>query len=83
LGVALTQVQDPTLGLVEPHEVHRGPLLELVQVPLDGIMSFQCVDRTTQLGIICKLAKGALKLPWAKSMHMGNYRKSHGTLTTS
>ncbi|KAK4829686.1 hypothetical protein QYF61_006061, partial [Mycteria americana] len=31
LGVALTQVQELALGLVEPHEVHMGPLLELVQ----------------------------------------------------
>jgi len=38
-GVALTQVQDLALGLVEPHEVHTGPLLKLVQVPLDGIPS--------------------------------------------
>ena len=37
VGVALTQVQDLALGLVEPHEVHKGPLLKLVQVPLDGI----------------------------------------------
>ncbi|KAK4810611.1 hypothetical protein QYF61_007348 [Mycteria americana] len=36
-GVALTQVQDLALGLVEPHEIHMGPLLELAQVPLDGI----------------------------------------------
>ena len=34
-GVALTQVQDPALGLVEPHEVHTGPLLRLVQVSLN------------------------------------------------
>jgi len=31
-GVAPTQGQDPTLGLVEPHEVNMGPLLQLVQV---------------------------------------------------
>ncbi|KAK4818032.1 hypothetical protein QYF61_004156 [Mycteria americana] len=52
-GVALTQVQNP-------HEVHRGPLLELVQVPLDGILSLRRVNRTTQLGVVCKLAEGAL-----------------------
>ncbi|KAK4810205.1 hypothetical protein QYF61_011799 [Mycteria americana] len=46
--IAPTQVQDPALGLVEPHEVHTGPLLQLVQVP--------------QLGVICKLAEGALIL---------------------
>jgi len=55
-------VQDLALGLVEPHEVHVGPLLQLVQVPLDGILSFWCVIYTTQLGVICKLAEGALYL---------------------
>jgi len=38
--VAPTHVQDLELGLVEPHEVHTGPPLQLVQVPLDGIPSF-------------------------------------------
>ncbi|KAK4831029.1 LOW QUALITY PROTEIN: hypothetical protein QYF61_014917 [Mycteria americana] len=57
-GVAPTQ--DPALGLVEPHEVPMGPLLQLVQVPLDGIPSLRRVNHTTQLGVICKLAEGAL-----------------------
>ena len=56
LGVAPTHA----LGLVEPHEVHMGPLLELVQVPLDGVPSLRHVNRITQLGVICKLAEGAL-----------------------
>ncbi|KAK4824277.1 hypothetical protein QYF61_012837 [Mycteria americana] len=59
-GVAPTQVQDLVLGLVEPHEVHIVPLLQLVQVLLDGILSLRHVNRTTQLGVICKLAEGAL-----------------------
>ena len=59
-GVALTQVQDLALGLAELHEVHMGPLLKLVQVPLDGIPSLRCVNHTTQLGVICKFAEGAL-----------------------
>jgi len=54
-GVALTQVQDLALDLVEPHEVHMGPLLKLVQVPLDGILSFRHVNCITQLGVICIL----------------------------
>ncbi|KAK4828118.1 hypothetical protein QYF61_023916 [Mycteria americana] len=60
LGVALTQVQDLALGLVEPHEVHMGPLFKLVQVPLDGIPSLGHVNHTIQLGVVCKLAEGAL-----------------------
>ncbi|KAK4811312.1 LOW QUALITY PROTEIN: hypothetical protein QYF61_024448 [Mycteria americana] len=59
-GVAPTQ--DPALGLVEPHEVHMGPLLQLVQAPLDGILSLRRVNYTTQLGVICKLPEGALDL---------------------
>ncbi|KAK4824658.1 hypothetical protein QYF61_017031 [Mycteria americana] len=62
LRIALTQVQDLALGLVEPQEVHTGPLLQLVQVCLDGIPSFYRVNCTTQLGVICKLAEGALNL---------------------
>jgi len=42
-GVAPTQMQDLGPGLVEPHEVHSGPHLQLVQVPLDGILSFWLV----------------------------------------
>ncbi|KAK4829736.1 hypothetical protein QYF61_006445 [Mycteria americana] len=60
LGVAPTQVQDLALDLVEPHEVHMGPLLKFVQVPLDGILSLRHVNRTTQLGVVFKLAEGAL-----------------------
>jgi len=29
-----------------------GPLLQPVQVPLDGFPSFQCIDCTTQLGVM-------------------------------
>jgi len=36
------------------------PLLQPVQVPLDGLPSRQCIDFTTQLGVICKHAEGAL-----------------------
>jgi len=60
LGFAPTQMQDSSLGLVEPHEVHTGPLLKLVQVPLDGISSLRRVNCTTQLDVTCKLAEGAL-----------------------
>jgi len=60
LGLTPNQVQDPALGLVEPHEVHAGPFLNLVQVPLDGMLSLRCVSCTIQLGVIFRLAEGAL-----------------------
>ncbi|PKU40563.1 testosterone 17-beta-dehydrogenase 3-like [Limosa lapponica baueri] len=53
-------MHDPAHGLVEPHEVHTGPLLKPVQIPLDGILSLRHVNCTTQIGVICKLAEGAL-----------------------
>ncbi|XP_055574302.1 serine/threonine-protein phosphatase 1 regulatory subunit 10-like [Falco cherrug] len=40
--------EDPALGLVEPHEVQTG-LLELIQVPLDGILSLRRVTHIMQL----------------------------------
>ena len=60
LDIALTHVQDLALGLVELHEFHMGSLLQPVKVPLDGILSLKYIKCTTQLGVICKFAKGAL-----------------------
>jgi len=59
-GVAPTQVQDLTLGLVELCKVHISPLLQPVQVTLDGILSLRHVNCTSQLGVTCKLAEGTL-----------------------
>jgi len=53
VGIAPKQMQDLTLGLVEPYDIHTGLPLQLVQVPLDGILSFWCVSCTIQLGVIC------------------------------
>lgn len=39
LGIALTQVQDLMLAFTELAEVHVGPLLKPVKVPLDSIPS--------------------------------------------
>ncbi|PKU45108.1 hypothetical protein llap_4594 [Limosa lapponica baueri] len=61
-GIASTHMQDFVLALVEFHEVRTGPPLKPVKVPLDGTSSLQCVDCSTQLGVICKLAAGALNL---------------------
>ena len=44
-GVSLTQMQDLALGLVKPHEVHMGPLLELVLVLLDDIPSLRHLNK--------------------------------------
>jgi len=46
-GVAPTQVQDPAFAFGEPQGIHMGLLLQLVQIPLDGISPLRCVDCTT------------------------------------
>ena len=50
LEITPPQVQD--LGLVEFHEVHKGPPLQPIKVYQDGISSLQHVDCTTQLGAV-------------------------------
>ena len=62
LEIALTQVQDLTLILVELGETGIGSPLKPIQVPLGGIPSLLCVSCTTQLGVISKPVEGALKL---------------------
>jgi len=59
-GIAPTHVQDLALGLVALHVVHSGPPLQPVKVPLDGVPSLQSVNPTTQLGVVSRLAEGAL-----------------------
>jgi len=37
-----------------------GPLLQPAQVPPDSLPFLQWIDCTTQLGVVCRLAEGAL-----------------------
>ncbi|PKU46206.1 hypothetical protein llap_3480 [Limosa lapponica baueri] len=68
LGITLTRMQDLTFGLVEFYEVGMRTDLKPVQVPLDGLPSFQCINSTTQLGVTSNLAKGALN----PTIHVAN-----------
>lgn len=54
------QVQDLECCLVELDEFHMDPLLELINLLLDNIPSPRHVNHTTQLGVVCKFAEGAL-----------------------
>lgn len=47
------------LGHVEFNEAHTGPLLKSAKVSGDGIPSTKSINGTAQLGVTCKLAKGA------------------------
>ncbi|KAK4821603.1 hypothetical protein QYF61_025180 [Mycteria americana] len=59
-GVVVAQVQDLALGLVEPHTIDLGPLIQPVWVPLQSLPTLQQINTPTQLGVICKLTEGAL-----------------------
>ncbi|KAK4831480.1 hypothetical protein QYF61_017981 [Mycteria americana] len=59
-GVAVAQVHDPALSLVEPHTIGLSPLIQPVQIPLQSLPTLQQINTPTQLGVICKLTEGAL-----------------------
>ncbi|KAK4831375.1 hypothetical protein QYF61_017506 [Mycteria americana] len=59
-GVVVTQVQEPALGLVEPHTIDLGPSMQPVQIPLQSLPPLQQINTSTQFGVICKLSEGAL-----------------------
>jgi len=76
LGIAPAHVQDLALDLVEPCEVRTGPFLNPVKVPLGDIFFLQCVNCTTQLGVVGKLAEGAL----SPTVHVADKEvKQHGS----
>ncbi|KAK4828799.1 hypothetical protein QYF61_000856 [Mycteria americana] len=55
-GVAVAQVQDLALGLVEPHTIDLGPSIQ----PVQSLPPLKQINTPTQLGVICKLTEGAL-----------------------
>ncbi|KAK4829778.1 hypothetical protein QYF61_006577 [Mycteria americana] len=59
-GVAVAQVQDLALGLVKPHTIDLGPLIQPVQVPLQSLPTLKQINTPTQLGVICKLTESTL-----------------------
>ncbi|KAK4817402.1 hypothetical protein QYF61_013272 [Mycteria americana] len=59
-GVAVAQVQDLALGLVEPHTIHPSPSIQPVQVPLQSLPPLKQINTPTQLDVVCKLTEGAL-----------------------
>ena len=61
VDVTSIQVQDLTVGFVEPHDVLLCQLLKPVQVPLDVIPSLEHVNCTPNL-VMHQLAEGTLNL---------------------
>ncbi|KAK4811346.1 hypothetical protein QYF61_027588 [Mycteria americana] len=59
-GVAVAQVQDLALSLVEPHTIGPSPSMQPVQVPLQSLPTLKQINTPAQLGVVCKLTEGAL-----------------------
>ena len=59
-GVVVTKMQDPTLGSIETHAVNPDPSIQSIQVPLSCPSPLRQINTPSQLGVICKLIKGAL-----------------------
>ncbi|KAK4827479.1 hypothetical protein QYF61_018779 [Mycteria americana] len=55
-GVAVAQVQDLALSLVESHTIDLGPSIQPVQSP----PTLKQINTPTQLGVICKLTESTL-----------------------
>lgn len=49
-----------SLGLFEFHHVNMDPVLDLVQVPLEGVTSFRDLKLTAQLDVLCKFTDVAV-----------------------
>ncbi|RMC09890.1 hypothetical protein DUI87_12677 [Hirundo rustica rustica] len=67
-GIIVTQLQDPALGLTEPHPVGLGPLIQPVQIPLQRLLALQQISTPAGLGVICKLTDGAVD-PLVQTIH--------------
>ena len=59
-GVAVAKMQDPALGLVELHPVGLSPVIQPVQIPLQGLTTARQINTSSQFGVTCKLTEGAL-----------------------
>ncbi|RMB88407.1 hypothetical protein DUI87_35207 [Hirundo rustica rustica] len=59
-GVIVSKVQDLALGLIKPHPIGFCPSVQLFQVFLQSSLSFQQVDTSSQLSVICKFTNEGL-----------------------
>lgn len=69
------------LALLNPM---RFPLLQLVQVPLDGILSFRQVNCATELGVVWKFSDAAFNpTVYAIDKNIKHYQTQHRCLRDS
>ncbi|KAK4815525.1 hypothetical protein QYF61_003217 [Mycteria americana] len=69
-GVAVAQVQDLALSLVEPHTIGLGPSIQ----PVQSLPTLKQINTPTQTGVICKLAEGVLD-PLVKGLEHKSYEE--------
>jgi len=77
--IAPTHVQHFALSFVEPQKFYVGPPFKFVKVPLDGISSFCHINCSIQLGIVSKVAEGALNpIMYVTDEDVKEYWSQHG-----
>ena len=64
-GAVPPQVQDPTLALVETHQVPLCPTLQPVHITLNGSTAFWCIYHSSQFGVITLGNRALGNTAWA------------------
>ncbi|KAJ7415705.1 integral membrane protein dgcr2 idd [Willisornis vidua] len=59
-GLAVIQMQDSALCLIEPHAVVLSPLIKAVQVSLQSLPTLEQINIPIQFTVICKYIEGTL-----------------------
>lgn len=54
-GVVVTKLQDLERGPIESRTDGPSPVIQPVQIPLQGLPALGQINTTTQLGVSCKL----------------------------
>lgn len=58
--IAVTQVQDTALDLVEPHTIGLSPVIQPAQITLQSLPTLQQIHTPAQHGVTCKTTEGTL-----------------------
>lgn len=60
MGLSTRRCPDLCISPAEFHKAHVGPVLQSVQVPLNGSTAIWCANHSSQFCTICTFAEGAL-----------------------
>jgi len=67
-GFVVTKVQDPAFGLIEPHTLGLGPLIQPVQIPLQSLPTLEQINtcwgpqHRKDMDVLERVQKRAMKM---------------------